>query len=97
MINENAISAIFNKAESKYLKNKDDSGIVLAAMMSSLYDHLSSLSSADGEFTYLNEGPTRLRGCHRSMFPAGDVINKLTPPLSGVIKLADIMNVANSQ
>nr|WP_168371150.1 hypothetical protein [Erwinia sp. Ejp617] len=88
-LNEEAVSAIFNKADIIFHANKKDSGLVLASMMSSLCDHLAEMSAADKKFPIPHEVLARLRDSHSSMLLAGDIINKFTPPSSGIIELAE--------
>ncbi|EFL91101.1 hypothetical protein REG_1982 [Candidatus Regiella insecticola LSR1] len=79
-MNQNSLTKIFSKADKAFMTNKNDSGLVLASMMSSLLNHVSKLKTDSGENMFPDEVIDGYKKEHKDMFVAGDIINKFTTP-----------------
>ncbi|WP_162505707.1 F-box protein [Candidatus Arsenophonus triatominarum] len=73
--NREDIAAIFNKAHELFISDKTDKGLIIAAIMSSLYKYLSQLYAENKIAQFSDEVLASYRDSHRSMFLTGDCIN----------------------
>ena len=88
--NQKAVEAIFCKASVLFNQNKFDSGLVLAALMSTLLGHLSEMKSKEGCHIFTQELIEKYRNTWSDMFLAGDVINQFSPTVTKKFTSDDI-------
>lgn len=93
LMNEEYIETLFNKADDLFLAKKEDSGLLMASIMSSLYGHLSGLRSADGTLRFPPQLLTQYHNPHCLMFRVGNLMNKHTPPFIGLMPLSARDNI----
>lgn len=87
LMNKEYIETLFNKADDLFLANKKDSGLLLASIMSSLYEHLAELRSTDRTLRFPPQLLTQYHTPHCLMFRVGNLMNKHTPPFIGLAPL----------
>ncbi|WP_187153133.1 F-box protein [Candidatus Arsenophonus triatominarum] len=80
--NHKSVTEIFNKADLLFTAKKTDSGLLIAAIISRVYNYISGLNNKDGTRKFSDEVLASYRDSHRSMFLTGDCITSIPPSLT---------------